>query len=239
MTKIENGKDKLPIVKITIAALILPWQLRAHLAVALALPAVIFLFLDVGSVYYKSLIFTVLNLVAYLLTFTIFAVNCHRLFLLGTEAAADRMVMTWSRREAAFMRWIVILGLPGLILTVAILMAFSMSGAPPDGIKYIFPAAYSMQLYVWCRFALILPAVAVDRAVNFSWAWNLSRGNVARLFILLGIIPWMFAIQLDQQRSFAAAAIQSVAHTILLVVEIAVLSLSYRYLTTHRRSTAA
>jgi hypothetical protein len=92
--------------------------------------------------------------------------------------------------------------------------------------------------YFAARTSLVLPATAVDQRQNFRWAWAISKPHSMRLAFLVGIIPLASVLLQAVGSLWTYELLWNPVHQILttflycslLVVEIAILSLSYRWI---------
>jgi hypothetical protein len=110
---------------------------------------------------------------------------------------------------------------------------------PEDGsagmfLAYVF--AVFLVAYSIGRLSLVFPATAVDRCVSFKWAWLNSEHHDVRLAFLVGVVPLAsilfqdFIIQSINEwlAPIVHYVLKSILYCVLLVVEIAILSISYR-----------
>lgn len=93
--------------------------------------------------------------------------------------------------------------------------------------------------YFSARTSLILPAIALDQRRNLKWAWNISKPHTMRLAFLVGVIPissflfqtfgsiWISELLWEP----AYQVLSAFVYCVLLILEITVLSLSYRWIT--------
>lgn len=93
--------------------------------------------------------------------------------------------------------------------------------------------------YFSARTSLILPAIALDRRQNLEWAWTISKPHTMRLAVLVGVIPiasflfqtlgsiWISELLWEP----AFEVLSAFVYCFLLMLEITVLSLSYRWIT--------
>ena len=93
--------------------------------------------------------------------------------------------------------------------------------------------------YFAARTSLMLPATALDQRQNLGWAWTISKPHTMRLAFLVGVIPiasllfqTLGSIWIGEQLWEPAHQVLSAfVYCSLLILEIAVLSLSYRWIT--------
>ncbi len=173
--------------------------------------------------------------------YTFIAVTCHRLVLMGEQAVPRFGLMTFTRRELRFlllMTAIYAMGVLSMIIggTIAINLLPDSNETIPNYAETVFSwASFLLVGFAFARLGMVLPATAVDEKRNLSWAWQISRGNSLRLFFVVGVIPYALgylARLIDLGSGSIASILYSVLWLILLVVEIAALSLSYQALTT-------
>lgn len=93
--------------------------------------------------------------------------------------------------------------------------------------------------YFSARTSLILPAIALDRRQNLEWAWTISKPHTIRLVFLVGVIPiasllfqslgsiWISELLWEP----AYQVLSAFVYCVLLMLEITILSLSYRWIT--------
>ena len=82
---------------------------------------------------------------------------------------------------------------------------------------------------------MVFPATALDRRADWRWAWQLTRNNGWRLFVVVAILPWaisqLLALLYRAEATVIETILLSVTGIALFAVEIAAISLSYRELT--------
>lgn len=92
--------------------------------------------------------------------------------------------------------------------------------------------------YFAARTSLLLPASALDHHQRLAWAWTISKPHAMRLTFLVGIIPlasfsfqalwpvWIYDLLWNPAHQVLSAFV----YCSLLILEIAILSLSYRWI---------
>lgn len=237
----------LPVGKILMGAFLIPWWNRKAFVRALAFPLTLLATLILSWYFTDALLANFVKFllcVAYAALFTLFAVVCHRLVLLDPAAVARNPVPGWSRREGLFFGWMVGAWLLFLVvflvtLTIAVnalSMVFeSVRASPADSFGWLEAAARMPALYVLARLSPLFPATAVDRKVDLTWAWRLTRGNGLRLMVIVGFLPWALSYVTPLLYRSGATALETILLTVagiaLFAIEIAALSISYRELT--------
>ena len=92
--------------------------------------------------------------------------------------------------------------------------------------------------YFAARTSLLLPASALDHHQRLAWAWTISKPHAMRLTFLVGVIPLAsFSLQAlwsgwlyDLLWNPAHQVLLAFVYCSLLILEIAILSLSYRWI---------
>jgi hypothetical protein len=186
-----------------------------------------------------------------LMLFTIIAVNSHRTYLLEGEEKSKTTF--FSAREWRFLGWILLISIiyffiDGFFTKIA--DRFFPEDIETTELNYVVEflrwTIYMVPTYVWCRFAMIYPATAIDKKLTLGEAWDLSISNSIRLFIAVGIFPSLIMIILflpyyfDPLSDFIFAQpphlITLGAITCFLIfsmIEIAAVSFAYKQLTTN------
>ena len=100
--------------------------------------------------------------------------------------------------------------------------------------QWVVASCFIPALYVMARLSLVLPGTALDGKPTLNWAWQLSCGNGWRLVLLVGLLPWLFTqvavILLRHNATLVEVVLIAVLVHVLLIVEVAALSLSYKEL---------
>ena len=246
---------KLPIIKIIAGAFIIPWYNKGRFSRALALPtlvlvAILAIWMQLGS---KMPALNWMFLLLYWLAFSIFAVTCHRLILIVDHNSKNQFHISLSRREFRFLlRLIAVYLVMGIILAVfmTILMNMSSGGAETvlnsgsgereiervnqDAFEWFKTLAYIPALYVVGRISLVFPSTAIDRDMGIKWSWQITKGNGLRMFVIVGILPWLLSILLGllwrENANLVEQALLGVIMYIVMAIEIFALSLTYKEL---------
>ena len=227
-----------------LGAFLVPWWKRRAFVRALAVPLAALTALMLTWYYAKAYVPSWAGWVlygVYWALFGIFAVTTHRLVLLDPAAVAARIMPSWSARETRFFFRLVSVGIVFAVVTwvtLAVLinawMAFRQA-PDPEMFEWMAFAARAPAIYFFGRLCLVFPATAVDRETGFKWAWRLSAGNGWRLFVLVGVLPWLISYALAflwrEHATVPETVVLTVVAITLFAVEIAAISLSYRELT--------
>ncbi|BBI98548.1 hypothetical protein FGKAn22_02410 [Ferrigenium kumadai] len=232
---------KLPFLKVIISSLYFSWTNKAELLRAIALPTLVLVVIwAVANVFLDKLagggIWVVV--LAFGFGFSFFAVTCHRLILVESR---DRYRFFKDRpgyRELMFLGWVVaiyfivtILKAPFVVAAGTILGETAVTGQG-EIVGWVKEIASIPALYVLARFSLIFPAAAIDNSVTMRWAWQRTKGNGWRIFLVVGLFPWLIesaiGLLLRQDASTVEWVLLAIFAYIGLAVGIIALSFTYR-----------
>lgn len=241
--------NKLDVWKITQGAFLIPWRDRANFGIALANPVLLLATLYIAWSYAKEHVPDWLAwglYLMYLVLFTILATTCHRLVLLNLRNVNSFTAIHWSWRETRFLLWVVAVIIMKIYLEYILLsilfFAISLIHWSADntiqphyfeqGIMYFVKM---IEAYFGARLCLIFPAVAVDKKVNLTWSWQLTKNYGWRLALIVGVLPWIFSwlvgLLYGENSSIFEDVLLTVLSFVLLAVEITAISISYYELT--------
>lgn len=234
--------QQLPIKKIFIRSLEMPIERHKEL-IRLCWP---YAFLILGSSFISGKIDgTALNIAytgLFLLTGILGAVSCHRVFLLSADQVSQTPTLRWSRRETRFLLYTIGLAILVSVMTAPVVAA-TFFILPSDllirdhakivTVLFLY-VLYLPAFYILSRWSLILPSCAVDHNVTPSSSWNMSSSNSLRLFVLVGFLPLITgliseSIALLTEPSYALSFIHHSIFLIVTVIEVCLLSLSYKW----------
>jgi hypothetical protein len=250
----NSGLEKLPVFPIIRDAVRVTYRHRGAFFRTLIVPA---LLLAASDTYQMACLGdetevwpTLLSFVFYLFVATLFAVCAHRVILLGDEAVPRYGLFRWTMRETRFLGWTLLIGTTMVLILVALGVAEFRIGGVFDLVSgrefyemdfefFSLPTLMFLPLvipaaYIPSRWALLLPATAVGERRGIRWAWQATEHNGLRMVLLVVLPPVLFAffpayeaVQLNVVLGFMANLVTYV----LLVIEVAVLSLAYRHFT--------
>jgi hypothetical protein len=234
---------KLSFLKIIAASLYFAWTNKAEFLRAISIPTLALVVLwGVWLTYSAELpgYLSWLFLLGYGLSFSFLAVTCHRLILIGD---ADRYRYFKARpgyRELRFLAWVIVIyALKSILEWIAqVLVQYvggdalsEIGGDISDWVKQI---ASIPALYVLARLSLAFPAVAIDRNPSLRWSWIRTRGNGWRIFVVVGLFPWLADMLIGFVWREDATVWEEVVLSILtfvgLAIEIIALSFTYKEL---------
>lgn len=237
---------KLPSLKIIAAAVFFSWSNRAEFMKATAIPTLALVVLWAVWISYSDVLpsyISWLYLLGYGLSFSFLAVTCHRLILID---GADRYKTFSAKpgfRELRFLAWVIVIYAINTFLEffTQILVQNASSGLfsegggnMPDWIKQI---ASIPALYVLARLSLAFPATAIDKRSSLRWSWIRTQGNGWRIFVVVGLLPWLTSMLLGfmwrEEATVLEQVVLSIATFVLLSIEIIALSFTYKELAKH------
>lgn len=180
--------------------------------------------------------------VLYGLSFSFFAVTCHRLVLMGSAERFKPFSAIPGYRELRFVGWLI-----AIYVIKALLAALTWKIVQDAGGRLVAGggglADWGKQLvsipslYVLARLSLTLPATAIDRRGGLLWSWARTRGNGWRIFVVVGLFPWFMDTVLDLVSREGATVVEQVVLFIMacvvIAIEVVALSLTYRDLAAH------
>lgn len=238
--------QKLHVTKALLGAVVMTWHHRRAFAQALSVPMLCIVILMV--VWYQTYTslpeeFTWIVWGCYAFLFVLVAVLCHRIMLLDQPVENAWMFPKWTWRETRFLGcgalvWAAAMLIFLLAMTVAGIIGANLPGSTEanqvERQQYVGYAAKLAYWYIFARLCLVFPAIAIDEEVNLSQAWNRSRGNGWRLFVAICVMPFCLSHLLGYMQRAEPSLLEYLLltglGTMLIAVEVAALSLSYRQL---------
>ncbi len=183
----------LPVIKVIKQATSLLWEKRFIILRDLIGTGLVLAALDTALGRASNLLLKLLFLFAHGLIFTLFAITCHRIILLGETSVPSFGIHSWSRRETRFLGWtyvgffyLILITMSLGMLAEIILVSFS---SKLENLKGIFYLLMLTGQYVFARLAVLLPATAVGERHDMKWAWKLTSKNGWRLLIVVVFFP--------------------------------------------------
>lgn len=214
------------------------WIHRRSVLAAIALP-VLLMFLVAYAPYLfdeeLSTMGTLLMILIYVLFFSLFAVTCHRLVL--APAPLRPLKIDWHGRILRFTGYMLVLYTLVMIINLAVsiiymnTMQFVASGESSSS-SWLMDLFSIPALYVLARLSLVFPATAIDQRTSLQWSWNKTRGNGWRIFLVVGLFPWIMGLLIwgisREEASFVEMALLYIMTIFSLAVGIFALSLTYQ-----------
>jgi hypothetical protein len=235
--------SKLPFLKIIAAAVFFAWTNKAELLKAIAAPTLLLVVvwgLWLSFADELPSLFTWILLLSYGLSFSFLAVTCHRLILIGGDGRYKSFNEKPGYRELRFLAWVIVIyAIKSILEFVArIPVQYVSSGLlVEDGgsiADWIEQIASIPALYVLGRLSLVFPAAAIDKDSSLRWSWIRTYGNGWRIFIIVGLFPWLIGMVIGAAWREDATVLEQVVLSILayvgLAIEIIALSFTYKEL---------
>ena len=231
----------LPVFETVITALKVLWQRRMTIIWALLPTFSLLLLADYFSAFRAKAMLAERNLLSLPLVsliligtsgiLTLFTVTAHRLILSGESGVPKYGLFRWTNRETHF--WLVTACLSAYLILITFPLLFVFRQVPKNALFWFF--IFLPGQYVFVRLSLLLPGVAMGQYRPHKWAWQLTKGNTLALMILLYLIPFpllRLTIPILDSDSHLTYLIGAALRHMIILFEIAILCLSYNYLTT-------
>ena len=239
----KKNMQNLPVNRIVKEAVLIVWRKRFMLLQALIGTGVALASLDMArnhALEKPHWVFVLLFSVSSAIIFTLFAVTCHRIILMGEATVPRYGIHSWTRRELRFLGWTIV----GYCYFIGITMIIGMPTAFVSSILFTYEfthkifqvfgyAVWLPGAYVFARLAILLPATAIDERHDMKWAWDLTSNNGWRLAVVVILLPGLLAAAVDFFEIRRYLIIEFILHLLsyaLMAIEIAVLSVSFRFL---------
>ena len=92
-------------------------------------------------------------------------------------------------------------------------------------------------IYVLARLSLAFPAAAIDKHSSLRWSWVRTRGNGWRIFVVVGLFPWLaemvFGLLWREDATIPEQVLLSILAYVGLSIGIVALSFTYKELAKH------
>jgi len=244
----------LPVIRIILNALQFVWDKKFRMVRALLIPAAAIFVLEftphlthwVSSDPSASghALFGWLSFLIQTALYTLFAITCHRLALIGDPGVPDYGLLTCTKRELQYLGWFFVILVIGMLYSfvinsffVSMIISDVEAGASVESFestRHWLNLFYIPFLYILSRLSVLYPAIAVDQEVTARWAWRFTVRNGWRLTLVVGLLPcalyFLMKFLSRENATFVEYSALRLAGFVLLAVEIVALSLSYKHL---------
>ena len=194
---------------------------RFALAKALAWPAVAWALIDLASYKMQEGVSAIILQILSVCIHAVFAITIHRILLLGPASVSPWGLTSWTQRETNF----VLHGL-GLFLIACVAMLLVL--LPYIGIVLAMVACF----WLAGRFSLVFPGIAVEHNVTFRRSWELTQHHQLFMMLVVIVFPILLGIPAYLLETFVdSTLLSSLLFAVLLVFQIAALSMAYRMIT--------
>ena len=247
----------LPIRKTIREAIFIVWDNRYLLVPLLMIPAILLVMINL---FFEQIGedngLTRLSFdVSYYAVFTLFAIPIHRMILVGEVNNLGSRILTWKIRETRFFIWsLIILYLPvfiaGIVFTPIVVFWDTIYHSDLTFfLVLVFCAAVIfLGLYLLARISLIFPTIAIDySSVDIVYIWHISRRNGWSLAVVIMLFPVILGIgigftfnhlfPLAYHPPMVRHGIVSFFYVLIGILEVAVLSVSFRRLSSRNYRT--
>jgi len=237
LLRVKTKSHPLPILPIVQEAFNMAWKKRSVLLRALLVPFIISILLTFVHNHYSDsmgLKFDIPYRVVQGIVFTILAITCHRLVLLGDSSVPKFGIYAWSMRETRFFGWYLFVS---ILFDADIYLKEIVKKFVNDShlwLPIIQAIVYPVGLYLFARLSVILPTIAIDKHYGMGFIWNLTNKNGFSLILITTIISSLIFLVapiyfIAKQGFIFNFSVRFVAYLII-IVDIVALSLSYKFL---------
>jgi hypothetical protein len=175
-----------------------------------------------------------IQFVVWLLLYSIFAMSCHRVILLGEASLPSRFGIYWTMRETRFLGWVILVG------TIYMLMTFPFQVAAlyvqpefnPRLITWYVPVL--LATYIDGRISMVLPATAVGERSSIIESWRLTRGKGLHIMAALFIAGFVSDLVAQATRNvlddlpLTARLVSNAINFPLVAIAVGIISVTYR-----------
>lgn len=205
--------------KVVVAALAQLNNHRQVLLKALAIPFFAYLTIDLVSLPHNHPGLGWFLYVSGTAIQVILAITIHRVVLLGPGSVSTWGITSWSKRESFFaLHLIGMLVMPMALSSVIHIIGNSLT-----------LVALVLILWLISRISLVFPGIAVDKGVSFNLSWEMTKNYQMLMFWAVTICPLLLAIlHLMLKLIPHTYLLVSFISTLILVIEVAVLSMAYK-----------
>ena len=157
------------------------------------------------------------------------AITTHRILLLGPSSVPEYGVTTISKRELKYFMYLIGIGL--LLLPMFVFAFIPMVGV-----------AICLGLFAWLvgRLSIVFPAVALDNDFSFKDAWEMTSGFDLPMLLIVTAYPILLAAPVGLLYKIPYGFfIGSFFYLVAVVLEVAALSMAYKYLNEKRLTNQA
>lgn len=185
----------------------------------------------------------------------VMSINVHRILLLNEKETPKWGVYKFGQREMSFILKGIGLGLFLVLCFFILTVVFSLL----EKIIYSFHSGIILSIYtisafvfkviflgmIFSRISLVFPAIAIDKPIDFSDAFELSKNYKLLIFTMVIIFPILFAVIVSFVYGLAIkflmvlvstdlSILYSLLNIFITVFTIGFLSVTYEYITNHQ-----
>lgn len=176
-------------------------QNKAPLVKAMLIPFVIATLLFYLMSLSTSLVLDLIFLCFAIYLFTCMAITTHRIIMLGVDSVQSWGISQFGFREIYYALHVIGLGIILYILVNYCWPYFSSAILIPDvaawRIAVTIVGTLVAVLWVYSRFSLVLPAIALNQGVSFSMSWKMTRNHQVLILLAAAVFPVTILIVLS------------------------------------------
>jgi hypothetical protein len=119
-----------------------------------------------------------------------------RTFILGAQEANFLKVLRWGKRELKTITWMIVLTLIYILISSMPLLIYDLVDRGYGYLVIIVHLSFLfLAIYIPTRLSLIFAAISVDDSnLKVAKVWSLSKGNSIKLFLMVGLVPFLFLV---------------------------------------------
>ena len=192
---------------------------------------------------YIPLIFIAIFVILVILAKSI--VHTHRTFILNENATLSELFKL-TKRDFRFIKKFIGLSLCMMLLGIVMMIAFSQfyiriaKGTEHEVVVLLLGLITTLvPAFFWSRLAIVLPSAAMEDNLSISNAWYVSSNYTWTLFVGVGVIPVITKLILSYIPSYESIIYSAgigLLSAIILIIEIGILSLTYKAITENNKS---
>lgn len=210
--------------KVVVGAVLYLWHYRLPLLKALLVPFALMLVLELADRLHASSAVDLLSALVWLAVFAVFAITTHRIVLLGPGSVPPWGIGWWSKREWRFLLYL--FGFTGLLLACSVVLSF-LALIPFLGVL----VGLLLTCWLAARLSLVFPALALEEQASFRRSWQMTRDYQGLMIAVVVLFPVLIAVVLVTFRELSGAfAVIALLSSLVLVFEVAVLSVAYQHI---------
>ncbi|GEM_PF-2455487 len=153
---------------------------------------------------------------------TIFAINIHRVLILGPEAVSRWGVTSWTMRETLFTAYVILT----VIITIPVVI---FAAIPFIGILI----ALVGMCWIFGRSSLVFPGIATDHEMSIGKSWDMTKDHQITMTLVVALLPVLLGLVVGLLDNITDALLfTSVLSTLATGVTVAALSTAFKMITT-------
>ncbi|MGL6259542.1 hypothetical protein [Vibrio sp. WXL103] len=200
------------------------------------LPITLSILLELALFSVDNELLTTLGIILLSFLYVVVAINVHKLVLNGVESVPKWGRFTLGQVEIAFIGHSLCLVLALISSGVAVVLLASLVQNTTFIQAVIFVGMLALYV-IMCRLCVIFPAIAMEHALTFRQAWQLTRGKSAYMFAVVGVYPVILGLLISPLlTSGLPHVVVNLVSNVVMILTVTSLSLAYKELVESNRS---